>query len=122
MGTTTSVRALALLTVSILLSFPGVAQAEPQVVDRQVHQTTGAEVALDMLAGLQSVDVDTSGVTLRVEQAGEVRPVRVDLGGVLGVAEGPSTSGAVRFGAIAVALTMLVRVVRVLTRLGREES
>lgn len=95
--------------------------AAPRVVERRVTQTTGAEMALGALADLTRVDIDSSGATLLIDDGVESRPLRVELGGLLGVSTGSPQDGAVRFGALAVVAGFFLRAVRTLVRLGRDE-
>ncbi len=111
-----------LLIVSALAS-PETAPAEETVVDRQVSQVTGAELALEMVAGVRGVEVDATGATVHVESGGVVRPVRLDLSGAIGATSGDGEGGAVRYGVYLLAFGILVKVIRVLSRLGaRRES
>lgn len=107
-----------------VLTSPASAAAGAQVVDRQAHQITGAEIALGMLADVHSVDVDRSGVTVQLQEAGEMRPVRVELGGLLeagSAGAGGDTAGILRFGTLLFVIGALIRTARTLTRLGQEE-
>ena len=120
LSVTTFLFALATLIV------PSGAVAEARVVDRQVSQTTGAEMALGMLADVRAVDVDRTGMTVTLEQAGEVHPVRVELGSLLGLdrvgADDTEGGGLLRLGTLLVAMGVLFRVVRGLARLAHEEG
>lgn len=116
---------VALAVVLLVALSPALAFAKETVVHSQVvSQVSGAQIAQQLIGQVKGVQLGSNGATLTVAVDGKAQPVRLDYSALTGAAgngaSGGDIGGLTRLFAIPVFGGIVLKLVSMLTRLGRQ--